>query len=217
MTSGLVALSSSAILAVYAAGYVRTRPAADRFAVESTQRKAEARPPQLTSEPVARSTPAPPVPNREPAPLPPASATPVPRPVVQAAQTPQPEVVADSAALPATTPETGTGADAPAPVIAQVGPTTEPTPDAALYKDGTYLGWGSCRHGDIQAAVVIENGRITSAAIAQCRTRYSCSWIEALPGQVVSRQSPKVDYVSGASESTDAYYDAVSNALSQAK
>jgi uncharacterized protein with FMN-binding domain len=85
------------------------------------------------------------------------------------------------------------------------------------YKDGTYLGWGSCRHGDIQASVVVEGGRIASAAIAQCLTRYSCSWIEALPGQVVSRQSTNVDYVSGATQSTDAFADAVADALSKAK
>ena len=85
------------------------------------------------------------------------------------------------------------------------------------YRDGTYLGWGSCRHGDIQASVVIEGGRIASAAIAQCRTRYSCSWIDMLPGQVVSRQSTNVDYVSGATQSTDAFADAVAEALSKAK
>jgi uncharacterized protein with FMN-binding domain len=99
-----------------------------------------------------------------------------------------------------------------------------PEPAAALtatgqeqYRDGTYLGWGSCRHGDIQASVVIEGGRIASATIAQCLTRYSCSWIDKLPGQVVSRQSTSVDYVSGATQSTDAFSDAVAEALSKAK
>jgi thymidylate synthase ThyX len=28
------------------------------------------------------------------------------------------------------------------------------------YKDGTYYGWGTSRHGDINVAVVIESGRI---------------------------------------------------------
>ena len=35
-----------------------------------------------------------------------------------------------------------------------------PAPPTPRYKDGTYLGWGTSRHGDIQAAVVIEDGRI---------------------------------------------------------
>jgi uncharacterized protein with FMN-binding domain len=63
----------------------------------------------------------------------------------------------------------------------------------------------------------VESGRIASATIAQCLTRYSCSWIEALPGQVVRRQSTKVDYVSGATESTDAFADAVADALAKSK
>ena len=90
-------------------------------------------------------------------------------------------------------------------------------PPQAQYKDGTYSGWGTCRHGDIQATVVVEGGRIASAAIAQCLTRYSCSWISLLPPQVVSRQSPDVDYVSGATQSANAFYYAITEALSKAK
>jgi uncharacterized protein with FMN-binding domain len=84
-------------------------------------------------------------------------------------------------------------------------------------RDGTYTGWGTSRHGDIQAAVVIEGGRIVRASIVQCLTRYSCSWIAALPPQVVSRQSPEVDYVSGATQSTNAFYYAIVEALSKAR
>jgi uncharacterized protein with FMN-binding domain len=98
--------------------------------------------------------------------------------------------------------------DAPPPV---------PTIARALYKDGTYTGWGYCRHGDLQAAVTIEAGRIISAKVVQCLTRYSCNWIEPLYPQVVQRQSAEVDYISGASESSDAFYDAVTEALKKAK
>ena len=80
-----------------------------------------------------------------------------------------------------------------------------------------YLGWGSSRHGDIQAQVEIKGGRIVAASISQCLTRYSCSWIAALPPQVVARQSPETDYVSGATQSTNAFYYAVVEALSKAK
>jgi len=86
-----------------------------------------------------------------------------------------------------------------------------------VYKDGTYLGWGTSRHGDIQAQVVIQNGRIESATIAGCYTRYSCSVIAKLPPQVAERQSPETDYVSGATQSTNAFYYAVVEALSKAK
>jgi uncharacterized protein with FMN-binding domain len=88
---------------------------------------------------------------------------------------------------------------------------------ASVLKDGTYLRWGSCRHGDIQAQVVVAAGRIASASINQCWTRYPCSWISMLPGQVVARQSQNVDYVSGATESTNAFYDAIVEALAKAK
>ena len=64
---------------------------------------------------------------------------------------------------------------------------------------------------------MIEDGRIASATIAQCLTRYSCDVIAKLPPQVAQRQSPDVDYVSGATQSTDAFYYAVVEALYKAK
>jgi uncharacterized protein with FMN-binding domain len=85
------------------------------------------------------------------------------------------------------------------------------------WRDGTYAGWGSSRHGDIEATVVIEQGRIAAASISRCLTRYSCSWIAHLQPQVVARQSPEVDNVSGATESADAFYYAVVDALKKAK
>ena len=100
-------------------------------------------------------------------------------------------------------------AAAPVPVVPEA-----PKPK---YRDGTYLGWGTSRHGDIQAQVVIENGRIAAATIAQCLTRYSCSVIDKLPPQVAERQSPETDYVSGATQSTNAFYYAVVEALAKAK
>jgi uncharacterized protein with FMN-binding domain len=84
-------------------------------------------------------------------------------------------------------------------------------------RDGTFLGWGSSRHGDIQAAVEVRGGRIISATITQCQTRYPCSRIAVLPPEVVTRQSSQVDFVSRATDSTNAFYYAVVNALSQAK
>ena len=80
-----------------------------------------------------------------------------------------------------------------------------------------YLGRGTSRHGDIEAMVEIQGGRITNAVISQCLTRYSCSWIAVLVPQVVVRQSAEVDYVSGATVSSDAFYYAVTQALAQAK
>ena len=65
--------------------------------------------------------------------------------------------------------------------------------------------------------MVIEGGRIASATIAQCNTRYSCSVIDEIIPQPVKRQSPDVDNVSGATQSADAFYYAVVEALAKAK
>jgi len=89
--------------------------------------------------------------------------------------------------------------------------------EGAPYKDGVYFGWGTSRHGDIQAGVEVKGGRIASAFISECLTQYSCSWISLLPAQVVTRQSPEVDFVSGATQSANAFYYAVVDALKKAK
>lgn len=86
----------------------------------------------------------------------------------------------------------------------------------AAFRDGTYSGWGRARHGRIFATVVIRRGRIASAEITDCRMKYPCSMIAALPPRVVARQSADVDIVSGATHSTEAFTRAVSDALSQA-
>ncbi len=97
----------------------------------------------------------------------------------------------------------------------------EPLPDAAPkpagnWRDGTYTGWGTSRHGDIKAQVVIQNGRIVEAGIASCETRYPCDVISTIIHQPVERQSPDVDRVSRATESADAYYYGLLTALAHA-
>jgi uncharacterized protein with FMN-binding domain len=95
--------------------------------------------------------------------------------------------------------------------------TDVPAAAKGKYKDGVYTGWGTCRHGDIQARIEVKEGRIVTSEISQCLTRYSCSWISPLPPQVLQRQSENVDYVSGATDSAVAFYWAVFDALSKAK
>jgi len=281
LSNGLVALSSVAVLAVYSAGYVRTRAAAARFEVPAAARRgghraAAAAPGPLASDATVSTSAliaSPPAPDIEAA-VKPAEATPSaaqPAPPVEPSRTPASAIAPPaqlppsstmmasvpapvsaptheppaSAAVPAPAPAaTPTPAPPAAPVRSTspvdapaVPKTASPSPAAPLYtdappvdpseqpfvfhgafkKDGTFLGWGSSRHGDIQASVQIENGRIVSAVIAQCLTRYSCDVIDKLPPQVVKRQSADVDYVSGATESADAFYDAIVDALSKAK
>jgi uncharacterized protein with FMN-binding domain len=224
VANGLVAMSSAAVLAVYSAGYVRTRAAADKFAQledagrvrlkpDTSAPTVAAAPPQsaMAGRPAAPAVA--PAPSRSAlpgAPLAPAAPAPV-APVTPAAPTVAP--------APSQTALTG-GPLAPAATAAPVTPVAPPAPvvpEKTGYKDGTYLGWGHCRHGDIQAQVVIVDGRIASATIATCLTRYSCNVIEKLPPQVAQRQSPEVDTVSGATQSGDAFYYAVLDALYLAK
>ena len=97
-------------------------------------------------------------------------------------------------------------------------PAFDPATPRGRFKDGTYTGWGTCRHGDIEASIVITNGRIVSARVSTCLTRYPCTpWLDPLPAQVLKRQSPNVDIVSGATDSADAFYGAVYDALFKAK
>ena len=264
VANGLVALSCGAVLAVYSAGYARTRSAAASFDVQSAERRAvapanaipeladDARPQQreIVAEEVGLSAPAPsatPEPRREPA-REIASAAPVatkrevqsaapaaiPAPAVtksdgSAVASPAPVIVAPpppSIATPA--PAAAIVQPAAAPVAAAPGLPPPPSPKAEVaavapaapapkWKDGTYYGWGTSRHGNIQAEVIISGGRIASATISDCRTRYPCSVIEQLPPEVAQRQSPDVDYVSRATQSTNAFYFAVVEALGKAK
>ena len=85
------------------------------------------------------------------------------------------------------------------------------------WRDGTYTGWGTSYHGDIEARVIIENGRIVGSGIVTCATRYPCDVIETILFQPVWTQSPEVDRVSRATESADAYYYALVEALKKAK
>jgi uncharacterized protein with FMN-binding domain len=235
VANGLVALSSAAVLAVYSAGYLRTRPAADRFALQAAGRRQTAPVPPTAAAPTVDSpTVAPGI--VAPSRVPPAHSSRKRETGVAPDPTPSPEVSSQMAEplsaavapLPIATPPpplptapvAAPAADPAAPLVEPKADEPAPAPAApaqSAWKDGTYLGWGNSRHGSIQAAVVIEGGRIASATIAQCLTRYSCSVIDRLPPQVAQRQSPEVDYVSGATQSANAFYYAVVEALSKAK
>jgi uncharacterized protein with FMN-binding domain len=103
-----------------------------------------------------------------------------------------------------------------APVAAAPAPAAKPAAKAG-YRDGLHYGRGTSRHGDIESLIEISNGRIISVVISQCLTQYTCRWISALPAQVIARQSPDVDYVTGATESANAFYFSIVQALMQAK
>jgi len=176
LTGGLVAMSSVAIVSVYAAGYLNTQ-AADGQIASQTDSLATASATNVGSAVVAPSM------------------------VQQTGSSGSASANNSSAApavKPAATPAKASGAQ------------------AASYKDGTYTGMGSSRHGSIQATVVVSGGSIVSANVTGCGTRYPCSKVTSLVSQVVSRQSAPVNYVSGATDSSTAYIQAVKSALAQA-
>jgi uncharacterized protein with FMN-binding domain len=254
VANGLVAMSSAAVLAVYAAGYVRTRSAADRFTLPPADRRpavdgrAAAVDPNIQLQPDSDPGAVP----LQPAGVGTTAETVRLKPDGTNAETTGAAVRVKPATTNAETttdttvrlkPDTTktdttktdtTKTDATKTDTTKTDATVRLKPDTTTvdtmttaaapeppakpgYKDGTYLGWGHCRHGDIQASVVILGGKIASATISDCETRYPCSMIAALPPQVAQRQAPDVDTISGATQSGDAFYYAVLDALFQAK
>lgn len=255
--SNLAAIGSAAVLSVYATGYVRTKPAADRLEEESDRAPARRRAalqatgPAIDSAPASRETKA----ETSPQAAQPAQIVATAAPKTTVADTTVPSAPAPTVA-PTSAPQepratTTAAPPAPAPPASTTStdstPTPAPTPDAPVvpgaprklatdavatvpasqpstaakatagYKDGLFSGWGTSRHGDIQAYVEIKGGKIVSAFISECLTQYSCSWIAKLPAQVVERQGSEIDYVSGATQSSNALYYAVVDALKKAK
>lgn len=227
ISNELVAASCAAVLAVYAAGYWRTRDESRRIDVRAQERRAAqssgspATPTPLLAQPALQSPAPDPGTSRAAVTTQAVAAT---APSKQAQEsipaTSPPGLSASAPALPAVaaTPEANASA---APVASENQPDPAPTPDtppapSANWRDGTYTGWGTSRHGDIKAQVVIRDGRIVEAGIASCETRYPCDVIGDIIAQPVARQSPEVDHVSRATESADAYYYGLVEALKEA-
>lgn len=123
-----------------------------------------------------------------------------------------------SAAVPATDSPPAILPTAERSVTRSLSPTPVPAAKTSSQglKDGSYVGSGNSRHGGMQVKVVIANGKISSAAVTSCDTRYPCSDINPLLSEVTARQSVPVDHVSGATDSSNAFKQAVKSALAQA-
>ncbi len=188
MHRGLVAVSASAIAAVYMAGYLRTQSAD-----ASIGAAAVALPPIATTGPMA------------------AAPTAVPQlpPAVQA-QVP----VAQRAA--STAPPTPIPVQRVAPQPTAPPAQTAPQQAQSGLKDGTFTGQGSSRRGDVWVSVDVQAGRIANVTITRSTLQYPLRDIAGLPSQVVQRQTAQVDIVSRATYSSQAFRQAVSQALSKA-
>lgn len=85
------------------------------------------------------------------------------------------------------------------------------------FKDGTYTGMGMNRRGSIEVQVTIQNDQITDVEISNFAMHYSERDVVGLPDEVLQNQSAEVQNVSGATYSTEAFQDAVQEALNQAQ
>ena len=215
ISNELVAASCAGILTVYASGYWRTRDEARRFAdVQARPVRAAPVVSAPASAPIELPAAAAPVPPAATMPQPAAmeSLQPVPAPVKAAlpvVATPAAPAIASVSIEeePAAEPETTAAGDASGPLVLP----------ASTWHDGYFTGWGQSRHGDIEARVTIKDGRIVDAGIVTCATRYPCSVIDSILNQPVLWQSPDVDRVSRATESADAYYGGLVEALKKSE
>ncbi|OPH51898.1 FMN-binding protein [Paenibacillus ferrarius] len=85
------------------------------------------------------------------------------------------------------------------------------------YKNGTFEGSGSNRRGSIGVKVSITNDKITDVEISHFAMHYSKNDVVGLPQEVIQKQSAQVQNVSGATYSTQAFQDAIEDALTQAR
>lgn len=106
-----------------------------------------------------------------------------------------------------------------------VPPVPTPTPVASsLYKDGTYTGSvADAYYGYVQVQVVIAAGKISDVTFLQYPSDQSTSRFinsQAMPmlkQEAIAAQSAQVDIVSGASDTSMAFVQSLSSALSNAK
>lgn len=94
----------------------------------------------------------------------------------------------------------------------------------ALYKDGSYTGGAAdAQWGLIQVKAIIQNGKITDVQFLQYPNERNRS-VEInsyadpqLTSEAIQAQSANVDIVSGATDSSQAFIQSLSDALTQAK
>lgn len=192
MPKRLVALSASAVAAIYIAGLVSTQPTAEGVTVASAAANSAlvATPGVSLTSTAANSTSAPVVVGAS------MSAT----PASSASATP---VAASASATPLAT---------STPV-----PTAPPTTSgASSYANGTYSATGTSRFGTVSVSVTTAGGKLTNVQITRVTTSYPVSRIASLPAQVIQNQSANVNVVTGATYSSQAFKQAVQQALAQA-
>ena len=116
----------------------------------------------------------------------------------------------------------------PPSTASQITPTpptpTPPSASGGLYKNGSYTGSVADAHwGYIQVKVIVTNGKIADVQFLQYPSDRNRS-VEInqyadpqLTSEAIQAQSANVDIVSGATDSSDAFIQSLTTALTQAK
>ncbi len=127
----------------------------------------------------------------------------------------------------ATTSRSSSSSTSAATATATSGTTSTPgatSTSASTYKNGTYTGSvADAQWGVVQVQVVIQNGEIINVQFLQYPNERNRS-VEInsyadpiLVNEAIKAQSAKVDIVSGATDTSQAFIQSLSNALSQAQ
>jgi uncharacterized protein with FMN-binding domain len=103
-------------------------------------------------------------------------------------------------------------------------PSATGTSGSGSYKDGTYTGSvADATWGNVQVQAVIQNGKITSVQFLQYPNDRSRSIAinsyadPQLSNEAIQAQSANVDVVTGATDTSDAFIQSLTDALSKAK
>lgn len=132
------------------------------------------------------------------------------------------------AIVPTSTPSSRSSSSSTPTPTATATPGTTPTLSATItsgstYKNGTYTGnVADAQWGMVQVQVVIQNGKITGVQFLQYPNERNRS-VEInsyadpiLVNEAIQGQNAQVDIVSGATDTSEAFIQSLSNALSQA-
>jgi|ERR1019366_5770045 uncharacterized protein with FMN-binding domain len=126
-----------------------------------------------------------------------------------------------SAPATATPPPASTSSSASSTVTVTPTPTTAP---GAQYKNGSYTGSVADAHwGYIQVQAIIQNGKITNVQFIQYPNDRNRSIMinqyadPQLTSEAIQAQSANVNIITGATDSSDAFIQSLTDALSQAK
>jgi uncharacterized protein with FMN-binding domain len=115
-----------------------------------------------------------------------------------------------------------TAATSPAPASSDMSVASSQTSPAS-YKDGTYTGQTEeTAYGPVQVSVVISGGKITGVNFLQMpsdlgHTQEVTAFAEPLlKNSTLSKQSAHIDFVSGATQTSEGYEQSLQAALDQA-